>query len=176
MSTREIGYNYRMSNLLAAVGTRPVGVARRSNHSCDVRITQYYAAGLRDVPGISFMPEPAECCSTRWLTCILVDPDQFGGTREDIRLALERNNIESRPVWKPMHMQVAFSACRMLGGKVSELLFANGLCLPSGSNLSDNDRTAWWRQFGPCADLSAHSVSSNERAWRRSAFTARGVE
>ena len=135
----EVGYNYRMSNLLAAVG-------RGQLESLDDRVRlrranyEFYSHALRDVPGISFMPEPAEYFSTRWLTCILVDPSQFGGTREDIRLALERNNIESRPIWKAMHMQVAFSGCRMVGGEVSEFLFANGLCLPSGSNMSDSDR------------------------------------
>jgi dTDP-4-amino-4,6-dideoxygalactose transaminase len=136
----EVGYNYRMSNLLAAVGRGQLAVLderirqRRANY-------EFYADALSHLPGISFMPEPTESFSTKWLTCILVDPCQFGGTREDIRLALERNNIESRPIWKPMHMQMAFSDCRMAGGAVSGYLFANGLCLPSGSNMSDRDRS-----------------------------------
>ncbi len=135
----EVGYNYRLSNLLAAVGRGQLDslndriLLRRLNH-------EFYAKSLKDVPGITFMPEPPGHFSTRWLTCILIDAERFGATREDIRLALERENIESRPVWKPMHMQVAFSMCRVVGGCVSEALFTNGLCLPSGSAMSDGDR------------------------------------
>ena len=86
------------------------------------------------------MPEPAACRSTRWLTCIVVDPVSFGATREDIRLALEAENIEARPVWKPMHLQPVFRDCRVYGGEVAARFFSDGLCLPSGSNLADDDR------------------------------------
>lgn len=135
-----IGYNYRMSNLLAAVGRGQLSVLvsrvekRRENFA-------YYMENLRDLPGISFMPEPAQCRSTRWLTCMLVDAAEFGATREVIRLALEAENIEARPVWKPMHLQPVFRDCRSYGGEVAAQLFADGLCLPSGSNLADDDRS-----------------------------------
>ena len=86
------------------------------------------------------MPEASWGRSTRWLTCLTVDPDQFGATREDIRLALERENIEARPVWKPMHLQPVFAECRRIGGDVAAHLFEQGLCLPSGSSLSPEER------------------------------------
>jgi pyridoxal phosphate-dependent aminotransferase EpsN len=108
--------------------------ARRANFDA-------YCGGLGDLPGIHFMPEHARSHSTRWLTCLTIDPHQFGATREDVRLALEDQNIESRPVWKPMHLQAVFRDCRIRGGAVSESLFHTGLCLPSGSNLSEKDRT-----------------------------------
>ena len=134
----EIGYNYRLSNLLAAVGRGQLQVleervaARRRNFA-------YYAAHLGDLPGLSFMPEAPWGRHNRWLTCITVDPDRFGATREDIRLALEAHNIESRPVWKPLHLQPVFAKCEVSGGSVAEHLFEQGLCLPSGSNLSIGD-------------------------------------
>ncbi len=135
----EVGYNYRLSNLLAAVGRGQLG-------ALDSRIEQrrknfeFYRSSLGDLPGISFMPEIDEGGSTRWLSCILVAPEAFGHTAEDIRLALEERNIESRPVFKPMHLQPIFKECRVVGGKVSEALFEQGLCLPSGSCMSDADR------------------------------------
>ncbi len=135
----EIGYNYRMSNLLAAVGRGQLSVL-------DSRVEQrrgnfdFYRAALGDLPGIAFMPEIAGGRSTRWLTCITVDPDRFGATAEDIRLACERQNIECRPVWKPMHLQPVFADCRIVGGAVAEDLFHRGLCLPSGTSLTVDDR------------------------------------
>jgi pyridoxal phosphate-dependent aminotransferase EpsN len=134
----ETGYNYRMSNLLAAVGRGQMRVLdkrvqrRRANF-------RFYQQALGDLPGIAFMPQHPEGRPTRWLTCITVDPEQFGATREEVRLALERENIESRPVWKPMHLQPPYAGCRVRGGEVAEGLFRHGLCLPSGSNLSDDD-------------------------------------
>jgi pyridoxal phosphate-dependent aminotransferase EpsN len=133
-----IGYNYRMSNILAAVGRGQLKViedrvaARRKNFD-------YYARALKDTPGISFMPEASYGRSNKWLTCILVEPTEYGATREDIRLLLEAENIESRPIWKPMHMQPVFKTCRKRGGEVAEGIFRDGLCLPSGSNLSVED-------------------------------------
>ncbi len=133
-----IGYNYRMSNLLAAVGRGQLRVLddrvsrRRENF-------QYYKTTLGDLPGIDFMPEHPRAKSTRWLSCITVDPYRFGATSEDIRLALQSDNIESRPAWKPLHMQPIFSGCRVRGSEVSEHIFRQGLCLPSGSNLSEQD-------------------------------------
>jgi len=114
------GYNYRMSNILADVGRGQLRV-------------------LGHLPGISFMPEAPWGRATRWLTVLTVDPARFGATREDIRLALERENIESRPVWKPMHMQPVFAGCECVGGDVAEGLFRDGLCLPSGSAMAEGD-------------------------------------
>ncbi len=136
----QIGYNYRMSNLLAAVGRGQLPLlpqrvaARRAN-------CEFYRRELADLPGIEFMPESPRGKSTRWLTCIAIDPDRFAATREDVRLALESENIESRPLWKPMHLQPAYSGSPVRGGGVAEQLFRDGLCLPSGSNLTDVDRT-----------------------------------
>jgi pyridoxal phosphate-dependent aminotransferase EpsN len=134
----EVGYNYRMSNLLAAVGRGqlrglPEKVERRRANF------DFYRESLGNLPGIEFMPEHPTGRSTRWLTCLTIDPDRFGATREDVRLALEAENIESRPVWKPMHLQPAFRGFRAVGGAVSEALFRDGLCLPSGSNLAPAD-------------------------------------
>ncbi|MCA9230921.1 MAG: ATP-grasp domain-containing protein [Planctomycetales bacterium] len=139
----EVGYNYRLSNLLAAIGRAQLEVLekfveqRRANYHS-------YKQALAGVPGISFMPEILEGRSSRWLTCITIDPEQFGATREEVRLALEAENIESRPVWKPMHLQPIYRDCRVRGGGVAEQLFQTGLCLPSGSNLSHDEllRTA----------------------------------
>lgn len=136
---KEIGYNYRLSNLLAAVGRAQLRyladrvAARRANFD-------FYRNAFADVPGISFMPEASNGTSNRWLTCIVVDAPKFGATREQVRLALEAENIESRPLWKPMHLQPVFRGARVRGGSVSARLFEHGLCLPSGSSLTPADR------------------------------------
>ncbi|MBW3670605.1 MAG: DegT/DnrJ/EryC1/StrS family aminotransferase, partial [Acidobacteria bacterium] len=100
---------------------------------------ELYREALDSEPGISFMPEPKECRSTRWLTALLIDPEEFGATREEIRQHLEEKNIEARPLWKPLHLQPVFRDHRAVGGGVSESLFELGLCLPSGSSLSTAD-------------------------------------
>jgi len=130
------GYNYRMSNVLAGIGRGQLEVlsdrvdARR-------RVFEYYLKELQDLPGIEFMPEAEFGRSTRWLTCLTIDPVAAGGiTRETVRLELEREDVEARPVWKPMHQQPLFSRCELVGGAVSDRLFELGLCLPSGSNLT----------------------------------------
>ncbi|HAJ98626.1 MAG TPA: pyridoxal phosphate-dependent aminotransferase [Bacteroidales bacterium] len=135
-----IGYNYRMSNVLAGIGRGQMQVLdlrveqRRANYS-------WYQGLLANLPGISLLPEPQGFFANRWLTTILVDPKKSGGiTRETIRLALEAQNIESRPLWKPMHMQPVFEGFPYFGGTVAEQLFENGLCLPSGSNLTDEEK------------------------------------
>jgi dTDP-4-amino-4,6-dideoxygalactose transaminase len=134
----EIGYTYRMSNLLAAVGRAQLRVlddrVRRRREIFD-----HYRQALGDLPGVDFMPEAPWGCSNRWLTVLTVDPDAAGFTREDLRLALEAENIEARPVWKPMHLQPVFRDCEIAGGGVSEELFDRGLCLPSGSAMTDAD-------------------------------------
>src|SRR5690606_9848202 len=98
---------------------------------------EFYRGALGDLPGLELMPEAPWGRHTRWLTCLLVDPERFGSDREEIRLALEEENIEARPVWKPMHLQPLFSGYTRVGGSIAEELFASGLCLPSGSNLTD---------------------------------------
>ena len=93
-----------------------------------------------DLDGVGFMPLSPQGAWNGWLTVIMVDPERFGATREDVRLALEKEDIESRPVWKPMHLQPVFSGCRFRGRGVAERIFEQGLCLPSGSSLSSVDR------------------------------------
>ena len=131
-----IGFNYRMSNVLAGIGRGQLRVlpqrvaSRRRNF-------EYYQTVLGAVPGITLMPKAPHGEPNYWLTCITIDPAVFGATREDVRLALDAENIESRPVWKPLHTQPVFADCRVRGGAVSEEAFARGLCLPSGSSLTE---------------------------------------
>ena len=134
-----VGFNYRLSNVLAAIGrgqlrTLDARVAARR------RIFDRYVATLGDLPGVRFMPEAPYGRSNRWLSCLTIDPAAFGGDREDVRRALEAENIESRPIWKPMHLQPVFAGAPMFGGARSEQVFADGLCLPSGSSLSDAEQ------------------------------------
>ncbi len=132
----EVGYNYRLSNVLAGIGRGQLLVlaervaARRRNF-------EIYRQALSKLPGLDFMPEAAFGTATRWLTCITINPDVFGCDRERIRVALAAEQIEARPVWKPLHLQPVFAECESVGGKVAEDLFARGLCLPSGSNLTE---------------------------------------
>ena len=135
----QIGYNYRMSNVCAAIGRGQMDVLadrimqRRANYA-------FYQAELSAIPAIQFAVEPDEdYYSNRWLSTVLID-DQQGISRETIRLALEQENIESRPLWKPMHLQPIFEGAPYYGDGTSERLFANGLCLPSGSNMTDEER------------------------------------
>jgi dTDP-4-amino-4,6-dideoxygalactose transaminase len=100
----------------------------------------FYEKALGELPGIGFMPLSKLGEWNGWLTVITVDPRQFGATREELRLALEKQNIESRPVWKPMHLQPVFKDYRMVGGAVAEKAFEFGLCLPSGSSMGTDDR------------------------------------
>jgi len=133
-----IGYNYRLSNLLAAVGRGQLQTLENKVTRRRI-VNRIYWRGL-DLPGVEFMPEAPYGAPNCWLTCVTIDPAQFDADREDVRLALEEHNIESRPLWKPMHMQPVFKACGMRGGAVSEDLFARGLCLPSGSSLAPADQ------------------------------------
>lgn len=163
----EIGYNYRMSNIIAAIGLGQLRVledrVRRK-----LEIFDYYKEALSGMPGIEFMPEAVYGRSNRWLTVILINPEKFGANREAVRLALEAENIEARPVWKPMHLQPVFQpeirgqrsevskyttesfhsafsthhsslSFSVVGGKVSEELFEKGLCLPSGTAMGEED-------------------------------------
>ena len=133
-----IGYNYRLSNLLAALGR---GQLEHLDEKVEKKrtINKFYRNALGNLPGIEFMPEAPYGKSNCWLTVILVSPKEFGADREAVRLALEAENIESRPIWKPMHLQPVFKDCRVLGGSVSEDLFQRGLCLPSGTQMTEED-------------------------------------
>lgn len=151
-----IGYNYRMSNIAAAIGLGQLRVLYQRVEA-KRRICEYYRRALGHLPGIEFMPEADYGRCNRWLTVILITPEEFGADREAVRLALEAENIESRPVWKPMHLQPVFSVegneahrengndrkgsyrARVVGGRVSEDLFQRGLCLPSGTKMSEKD-------------------------------------
>jgi dTDP-4-amino-4,6-dideoxygalactose transaminase len=133
-----LGFNYRLSNLLAAVGRAQLRglehhVARRQ------RINQRYREALSGLAGIEFMPIADYGTPNYWLTCITVDPLCFGADRERIRLALEDADIESRPTWKPLHLQPVFAENPVVGGKVAAAIFDRGLCLPSGSALTPED-------------------------------------
>lgn len=134
-----IGYNYRMSNIVAGIGRGQMEVLtervqqRRDNF-------EYYNRALGQYEGITFQPAPDGYESNRWLTALTIDPSKFGGkTREDVRLYLLEFNIESRPLWKPMHLQPVFANAKYFGTNVGETLFDNGLCIPSGSNLAPQD-------------------------------------
>ena len=152
----EIGYNYRMSNILAAIGRGQLKVlydrVRKKREIYD-----FYQNTLKDLPGIEFMPEATYGQSNRWLTVLLITAKEFGANPEEVRLALEEENIEARPVWKPMHVQPVFRVegpkaqgirhkaregkyrARVAGGEVSEDLFNRGLCLPSGTAMTEED-------------------------------------
>jgi dTDP-4-amino-4,6-dideoxygalactose transaminase len=161
----EIGYNYRMSNILAAIGRGQLKVLEERVKR-KREIFDYYFDALSGVPGIEFMPEAPYGRCNRWLTVILITPEEFGSDREGVRLALESENIEARPVWKPMHLQPVFWVAgrkaqgagratdmekrkentakkryeaRVVGGEVAEDLFNRGLCLPSGTAMTEED-------------------------------------
>lgn len=132
------GYNYRLSNICAAIGLGQMEVLDTRVARRRAIFDRYKAALSR--PGIAFMPEPAGLRSTRWLTAMTIDPTETGVTREDIRLMLLEHQIESRPLWKPMHMQPLYSGAPYHGAGIDERLFADGLCLPSGSDMSDEQQ------------------------------------
>ncbi|HTT86844.1 MAG TPA: aminotransferase class I/II-fold pyridoxal phosphate-dependent enzyme, partial [Acidimicrobiales bacterium] len=133
-----VGYNYRLSNLSAAVG-------RGQLHGLDGRlarrraVNEHYRGALGLLAGLKFMPTADYGEPNHWLTCILVDPDRFGATREDIRVALEAIDVESRPTWKPLHLQPLYAGTPALGGAVAASIYEQGLCLPSGSSLGRAD-------------------------------------
>jgi dTDP-4-amino-4,6-dideoxygalactose transaminase len=136
----EIGYNYRLSNLLAGIGRGQMElledrVKRRRE------IFGWYQENLAGVPGLAVAPEPVGSRSNRWLTTILLDPTIASATPETLRQHLETRNIESRPLWKPLHLQPLFAGVPMYGGAVAESLFARGLCLPSGTAMGDEELT-----------------------------------
>lgn len=135
----EMGYNYRMSNVLAGIGRGQLAVL-------DERVRQRRAIAFRyrdafaDLPGISFAPQAPYGFHTNWLSCFLVDQESFGVSRDEIIAALEQENIESRPTWKPMHLQPLYQDVTLYGGAVAEDIFQRGICLPSSSNLRSDDQ------------------------------------
>lgn len=135
----EIGYNYRMSNIVAGIGRGQMEVLdkhiqlRRKNN-------QFYKELFNDFKGVTVFEEPSkEYYSNHWLSCVVIDEEKAGFNREELRLKLLEDNIESRPLWKPMHLQPVFKKAPYYGTNICEALFEKGLCLPSGSNLTDND-------------------------------------
>lgn len=142
---QELGYNYRMSNIVAAIGVGQLQllpeILRRK-----AQIFRWYQQALGQLPGLAFMPEAPYGKATRWLSVITLDADKVptGSTGPSQKIttlmaALERENVESRPLWKPMHLQPVFQGVTTYGGRVSEKLFASGLCLPSGASLTEEE-------------------------------------
>jgi pyridoxal phosphate-dependent aminotransferase EpsN len=145
-----LGYNYRLSNVLAAIGR---GQLRVIEDRVNVRRRNFevYRKGLSGLPGLEFMPVDCHGRGNHWLTCIIIEPEDFGADRETVRLALEEENIESRPLWKPLHLQPVFEGCEYYGSGLSGSLFERGLCLPSSSSMTDEDLDRVIRAVGSCA-------------------------
>ena len=136
----EIGYNYRLSNICAGIGRGQMEVLEK-HVNLRREMHDFYVSFFKDIEGISVSQEPtADFKSNFWLSCITINSEKLRKTAEDLRITLEKENIECRPLWKPMHLQPVFEKYPYYGGKVSETLFKNGLCLPSGSNLTADDR------------------------------------
>jgi pyridoxal phosphate-dependent aminotransferase EpsN len=160
----ELGYNYRMSNVLAGIGRGQLEVL-------DLRVQQRRAIAFRyreafaDLPGISLMPQAPYGLHTNWLSCFLIDEEEFGCSRDELIRSLDAANIESRPVWKPMHLQLLYAGCQCYGGEVAEDLFRRGICLPSSSSLSLEDQLYVINQVrsaagaGPLLALEAEPVA-----------------
>ncbi len=134
----ETGYNYRMSNVLAAIGRGQLRVlADRVKRKRE--IFECYRERLNELPGITFMPQPNFARSSCWLTCMTIDPEAAGIDRDFVIQNLENNNIEAKPVWKPMHLQPLYAECETVNGHAAEIIFKNGLCLPSGTSMSEEE-------------------------------------
>lgn len=146
----ELGFNYRMSNICAGIGRGQLQVL-------DERVAQrranfdFYVEQIGDLPGLTFAPEASWGTHTRWLTCLTIDADEFGATREEVREHLVSLNIEARPLWKPMHMQPLMEGFEVFGGEVGIDLFERGLCIPSGSNMTDAQRERVVAAIKDCA-------------------------
>lgn len=136
---KAVGFNYRLSNLLAAVGR---GQLRGLEAKIGIRqrIKQRYRDALGQLPGVDFMPDASYGEPTNWLTVMTLNPSIAAATPDELRLRLEADDIEARPAWKPMHLQPLFAEAPVTGGAVSERIFATGLCLPSGSSLTDDEQ------------------------------------
>lgn len=155
----QIGYNYRLSNLLAAIGRGQLAalddrVARRRANF------DFYSRALGDLPGIEFMPEATFGRATRWLTCLLIDPQIYAISPKDVCAAMAAEQIEVRPMWKPMHQQPVFVGCRVRGGAVADDIFTRGLCLSSGTNLTDKDLRRVVHAFNSALDGDKHNMAA----------------
>ncbi|HTF62007.1 MAG TPA: DegT/DnrJ/EryC1/StrS family aminotransferase [Edaphobacter sp.] len=154
----ELGYNYRLSNVLAGIGRGQLQVL-------DVRVAQRrsiafrYRDAFRDLEGIEMMPQHPAGFHTNWLSCFLIDPRRFGCSRDELIHILDAACIEARPVWKPMHLQVLFQGFLSYGGSVAEDLFSRGICLPSSSSLSEEDQLRVIREIRRVADSSVRCLS-----------------
>ncbi len=136
----EIGYNYRMSNVVAGIGRGQLEVLPQRVETRR-KINSWYREVLKDAPGVTFHTEPtSDFFSNYWLTCIVIDEKKAGITTERLRLILDSENIEARPLWKPMHLQPVFATCPAYLNGFSEAMFMTGLCLPSGTNMSVEDQ------------------------------------
>ena len=136
----EIGYNYRLSNICAGIGRGQMEVLEK-HINLRREMNRFYIEIFKDIEEVSVFQEPnSNYFSNHWLTCITINNNVKVKTTEDLRLALEKVNIESRPLWKPMHLQPVFENYPYYGGKNADQLFENGLCLPSGSNLTETDK------------------------------------
>lgn len=160
----ELGYNYRMSNVLAGIGRGQLEVLY-------LRVEQRRAIAFRyrdafaGLPGISLMPQAPYGLHTNWLSCFLVDEEQFGCSRDELIRSLDAANIESRPVWKPMHLQPLFGGCQCYGGEVAEDVFRRGICLPSSSSLSIEDQLYVVNQVHAAARCGASNGTEWGLAW-----------
>ena len=137
---RELGYNYRLSNVLAGLGLSQLDDLSRRIAAKRAHFEAYRAA-LGELPGVRFMPIEDPDAANYWLTCMTIDPVDGGSSRDAVIAALEAADVEARPLWKPLHMQPVFQDCASIGGECAEGLFATGMCLPSGSALSEADRS-----------------------------------
>ncbi|HOD10089.1 MAG TPA: DegT/DnrJ/EryC1/StrS family aminotransferase, partial [Flavobacterium sp.] len=136
----EIGYNYRLSNISAGIGRGQMEVLQK-HINLRREMHDFYVSIFKNNDAIIVFEEPnSDYFSNHWLSCITINSDKLGKSREELRLELEKENIESRPLWKPMHLQPIFKDYPYYGGKISETLFETGLCLPSGSNLKNDDK------------------------------------
>jgi pyridoxal phosphate-dependent aminotransferase EpsN len=146
----ELGYNYRLSNVLAGIGRGQLEVL-------DQRVEQRRAVAFRyrdafaDLPGLALMPQAAYGLNTNWLSCFLVDSARLGATRDDLIAALAKLNIESRPIWKPMHLQPLYAASECIGGEVAADIYRRGICLPSSSSLPSEDQALIIKTVRSCA-------------------------
>jgi pyridoxal phosphate-dependent aminotransferase EpsN len=157
----ELGYNYRMSNVLAGIGRGQLEVLALRVHQRRA-IAFRYREAFADLPGISLMPQAPYGLHTNWLSCFLIEEKKFGCSRDELIRALDAANIESRPVWKPMHLQPLYAGCERYGGDVAEDLFHRGICLPSSSSLSLEDQLYVINQVRAAAGAEALSALDEE--------------
>lgn len=164
----DVGFNYRMSNVLAGIGRGQLEViedrvsARRAN-------AFRYRDAFADLAGIELMPQAAYGRHTNWLSVFLLDEGAFGATRDELLAALVAEEIEARPVWKPLHAQPVFASAERVGGAVSEDLFARGICLPSSSNLTSSEQARVIDIVRAVARSGASAGRTQERSWTASA-------